>query len=96
MRHAIFLPEVGAENEPVRVSGWLADVGDTIIAGDIVAEVLLPGITFDVEATQSGQLVRIEKPIDALVASGDVLGWIDEVVEESVTECPLDDSDTSS
>ena len=77
MRHAIQLPELGLEDKAARISGWLVDVDDVVVAGDVVAEVLLPGITFDVAATHSGKLVQIERPMDAIVATGDVLGWID-------------------
>ena len=75
-RFPIIVPELGAGSESVRVSAWLVDVGQTVIAGDRVVEVLVPGITFDIEAAQSGELVEITRPVDAIVAQGEVLGWI--------------------
>ena len=82
MRQAITLPELGLEDVAARVGGWLVDLDDGIIAGDVVAEVLLPGITFDVAATHSGHLVEIAKMVDARVASGGVLGWIEVADDE--------------
>ena len=75
-RFPITVPDLGSGNEAVRVSAWLVDVGQTVIAGDRVVEVLVPGITFDIEAAQSGELVEVSRPVDAIVAPGDVLGWI--------------------
>jgi pyruvate/2-oxoglutarate dehydrogenase complex dihydrolipoamide acyltransferase (E2) component len=77
MRYAIELPELGLEDKAARISGWHVDVDDVVVAGDVVAEVLLPGITFDVATVHSGKLVQIERPMDAVIATGDVLGWIE-------------------
>ncbi len=75
-RFPITVPDLGSGSEAVRVSAWLVDVGQTVIAGDRVVEVLVPGITFDIEAAQSGELVEVTRPVDAIVTRGDVLGWI--------------------
>ena len=76
MRVSLSLPDLGVGDEPVRVSGWLADRGDLVIEGDRVAEVMISGVTFDVEAPHSGQLTEINKSVDATVSRGDVLGWL--------------------
>jgi pyruvate/2-oxoglutarate dehydrogenase complex dihydrolipoamide acyltransferase (E2) component len=75
-RFPITMPDLGTGNEAVRVSAWLVEVGQTVIAGDRVVEVLLPGITFDIHAERTGELVEITVPVDAVVAAGQVLGWI--------------------
>jgi 2-oxoglutarate dehydrogenase E2 component (dihydrolipoamide succinyltransferase) len=75
-RFPITMPGLGTGTETVRVSAWLVDVGQTVIAGDRVVEVLLPGITFDIHAERTGELVEITVPVDAGVAAGQVLGWI--------------------
>jgi 2-oxoglutarate dehydrogenase E2 component (dihydrolipoamide succinyltransferase) len=79
---AIVLPELGVREE-VRVSCWLVDPGQRVEVGDRVVEVLVRGMTFDVAAEQAGVLQRIEKPFDAPVAAGDVLGWIEETEDEA-------------
>ena len=75
-RIPITVPDLGTDTESIRISAWLVDVGQTVIAGDRVVEVLIPGITFDIEAAQTGELVEIAKPVDAVVIPGDILGWI--------------------
>lgn len=81
-RFAIAVPDLGQGAECVVVSAWLVDVGQFVVAGDRVAEVLLPGITFDIESQRTGFLCEILKPVDAAAESGDVLGWV-EVQEDS-------------
>jgi 2-oxoglutarate dehydrogenase E2 component (dihydrolipoamide succinyltransferase) len=76
-RLPITLPELGAGDEEMRVSCWLVDLGDAIGAGDRIIEILIDGATFDLAAEQSGTLARIEKPLDAVVRTGDTLGWIE-------------------
>ena len=77
MRVPISLPELGADNELVRISCWLADLGEPVDEGDRLVEVLIQGITFDVPAPASGTLTRIEKSLDADVRAGETLGWIE-------------------
>lgn len=74
---AITLPDLGAAEQPVRVSTWLTQIGEEVATGDAVVEVLLRGITFDVEAPGSGRLRRIGLFENDLVATGDTLGWIE-------------------
>ncbi|MEX0704675.1 MAG: biotin/lipoyl-containing protein [Planctomycetales bacterium] len=73
----ITLPDLGAGDEPVRVSLWLVDPGQPVLEADRVVELLVSGITFDVSAPVSGTLTRVERIEHTIVATGDVLGWID-------------------
>lgn len=87
MATAVVLPELGTDNEALRLSAWLVEPGDTVIRGDNVAEVLLRGMTFAVEAPESGVFTEVEKPLDAVVSPGDVLGWIEpETIEDTGPE----------
>lgn len=72
----ITLLELGAEEQQVRVSTWLTQIGEDVVAGDPVVEVLLRGVTFDVEAPCSGRLRRIGLFENDVVQPGDVLGWM--------------------
>lgn len=74
---AITVPELGSEEQPIRVSTWLVEPGTAVLEGDRVVELLLAGITFDVSAPASGALSRVDKVEQTLVEPGDVLGWID-------------------
>ncbi len=72
----ITLPELGAGEQQVRVSTWLTQIGEEVAVGDPVVEVLLRGVTFDVEAPGSGRLRRIGFFENDVVQPGDVLGWM--------------------
>lgn len=71
------LPDLGAGGQQVRVSTWLTQIGEEVVAGDPVVEVLLRGITFDVEAPHSGRLRQIGLFENDIVEPGDTLGWIE-------------------
>ena len=75
-RVPITLPELG---DPRAVfSLWYVRPGDRVFEGDRVAEVLIPGATFDVSAPANGTLVeQTAFSNDALVV-GQVLGWIED------------------
>jgi len=77
MQTPILLPELGVGDEQIRVSGWFVEPGDSVEVGDRVVEVLLPGMTFDVAAPGAGVFLKSEKFLDAVVSTGDVLGWIE-------------------
>ena len=91
MRIPIIVPDLHSENESIRVSGWLVDEGDLVLAGDLVAEVLIPGITFDIMAESTGRLVEILKPTDNSIQVGDILGWLEDSTEENIEMASNDD-----
>jgi len=78
MPTAIVVPELGAGEQTVRVSGWLVEPGEQVILGDRLAELLVKGVTFDVSATTSGVLRSIERPVSCEVHAGETLGWLEE------------------
>jgi pyruvate/2-oxoglutarate dehydrogenase complex dihydrolipoamide acyltransferase (E2) component len=76
VRVAISLPDLGTDR--VAFSLWYVRAGDTVVEGDRVAEVLIPGATVDVHAPATGTLAeQVTFPNDALTA-GQVLGRIEE------------------
>jgi pyruvate/2-oxoglutarate dehydrogenase complex dihydrolipoamide acyltransferase (E2) component len=80
MRTPITLPDLGlAAAQPVLLSTWYAEPGESVLEGDRLVEVLTDGATFDVSAPASGLLVeRIAYPRDLLQA-GQVLGILETV-----------------
>ena len=75
MRSAIALPDLGTLR--VTFSLWYVRVGDRVVEGDRVAEVLIPGATVDVHAATTGKLAeQLAFPNDALAAE-QVLGSIE-------------------
>ena len=73
----IITPEIGAEEQAVRLSCWLVDVGDPVNSGDRIVELVLNGITFDISAEVSGILSQIDVYADSEVQPGLKLGEIE-------------------
>jgi len=72
----VLVTDQGTEEAVVRVSCWFVEPGDVVEAGDRIAELMLPGITFDVPSPSAGIVSGIEQSAGAIVHVGDVLGWI--------------------
>lgn len=75
-RIAVTVPELGVGNETLRISAWLVEPGQTVVAGDHLAEVLIPGITYEIAASHTGELAQIVRYADSVVSTGDIIGWI--------------------
>ena len=71
------LPDLGSPR--VVFSLWYVRVGDRVFEGDRVAEVRIPGATFDIAAPVDGVLAeRLARPNDPLEC-GQALGVVEEV-----------------
>jgi pyruvate/2-oxoglutarate dehydrogenase complex dihydrolipoamide acyltransferase (E2) component len=69
------LPELGALR--VTFSLWYVRCGESVVEGERIAEVLIPGATYDIHAPVTGTLVeQLAFPNDALIP-GQELGWIE-------------------
>lgn len=79
MATPILVPHLSSVDQKFKVSLWLSRVGEQVLTGDRVVELLIPGITFDVEAPCSGTIVSCDCQPGAEVREGSVLGWIDEM-----------------
>jgi pyruvate/2-oxoglutarate dehydrogenase complex dihydrolipoamide acyltransferase (E2) component len=75
-RVAITLPDLGPAR--ARFSLWYVAPGDRVFEGDRVAEVLIPGATFDVPAPANGVLVERLVLANDPLTPGQLLGWIEE------------------
>jgi pyruvate/2-oxoglutarate dehydrogenase complex dihydrolipoamide acyltransferase (E2) component len=73
----VVVPDLGTAGEPVSLSAWFVEPGESVEAGEPLFEVALPGITCDVAAPVSGRVSRLVKEIDALVSPGDTVAWIE-------------------
>jgi pyruvate/2-oxoglutarate dehydrogenase complex dihydrolipoamide acyltransferase (E2) component len=80
MRAPIVVPDVGPGNESLIICSWLFDEGDFVVSGDSVAEILIPGVVFEIAAEASGRLVELTQLMDAKVATGDIIGWLDDEI----------------
>jgi len=84
MASPILVPPLGSPNQDMKVSLWLTRVGEPVVTGDRVVELLIPGITFDVEAPCSGILIACECQPGEAVREGKILGWIDPNLKNDV------------
>jgi pyruvate/2-oxoglutarate dehydrogenase complex dihydrolipoamide acyltransferase (E2) component len=82
----VTLPDLGAAGQPLRISAWFVEVGDHVEAGERLVEVVVPGITCDVPTPVAGQVIQIEKDLDAPVSPGDILVWIEPADDDDETE----------
>ena len=78
----IIVPLLGKGNRRLTVSLWLARVGEEVAAGDRVVELLMPGVTFDVESHCAGTVIACECQAGVEVEEGTVLGWIEPAVAD--------------
>ncbi len=91
VRHPVILPELGADDE-IRLSGWLVENCESVEEGDRVAEVLISGITFSLDAPAAGRLVQRHRRINAVLRTGDTLGWIEGEGDSVSAEDPTPDA----
>lgn len=70
------MPDLGMGDEPITVSVWLVDVGQRVIEGDRLVEVLAGNATVDLPAPVSGVLGKKLVGLDERVYPGQVLGRI--------------------
>lgn len=75
-RHAIRIPEIGAGNEPIRISNWLVEEGEQVVTGDRLVELLTPGVTFDLAGEHTGVIDEITHPVNTVIHVDDIIGWI--------------------
>ena len=73
------LPDLGAGEEPIRVSTWLVEEEETVEPGERLVDVLIPGVSFSVSSPFAGRLAKIERPTNSSVQPGDILAWLDPV-----------------
>lgn len=75
MPASILLPELGIDSATVSV--WYAELGDRVLEGERVVEVLVNGATFEIVAPATGTLVEKRVFRGEPVAAGQVLGTIE-------------------
>jgi len=57
----------------VRPGVWLVEPGDEVDAGDALAELLLPGLLFELRSPVSGTITKLRQVEDAIVPGETVL-----------------------
>jgi 2-oxoglutarate dehydrogenase E2 component (dihydrolipoamide succinyltransferase) len=88
MATEIKVPELGESVLEATVSHWLKKEGDIVNVGDVLVELETDKVNLEVGAKNPGVLGRIEAPEGTDVKVGDVLGMINENMEQPATPSP--------
>ena len=76
MERPLLLPELNLPGVPVKVIAWLARVGEAVVEGDRLLELLAGEASFELDAPISGILLEKRVDVDDLAQPGHVLGVI--------------------
>ncbi len=86
MTESIMMPDLGSGTEEGMLLNWLKQVGDSINAGDVIAEVESDKATVEVPAMVSGTITQlIGQPGDALKV-GAIIGYVGAAGEAPTAE----------
>ncbi len=86
MAESIMMPDLGSGTEEGMLLNWLKQVGDSINAGDVIAEVESDKATVEVPAMVSGTITQlIGQPGDALKV-GAIIGYVGAAGEAPTAE----------
>lgn len=77
MRIAVEMPNLGHDIETGKIVAWVKKIGDTVARGDVIAEVETEKVTMEVEAFDAGVLVEIVQDVDAEVATGELIAYLE-------------------
>ena len=78
MRIPVQMPQLGFDMPGGKIAGWLAEVGQAVTKGDVIAEVETEKTTVGMEALASGTLVEIVHDAGTEVSIGEVIAWLDD------------------
>lgn len=70
------IPSAEWGKSPVRLLAWLVDEGETVSAGENVAELGRPGVIGYATAPCAGKVHKGTVAVSSSLVAGDVLGWI--------------------
>lgn len=87
MPNAILLPALSPTMSEGRLTKWLKKEGDKISSGDAIAEVETDKSNLEIEASDSGTLLKIVVPGGGTAPIGGVIGWIGKA-GEAIPDAP--------
>ena len=77
MRIAVEMPNLGHDIDTGKIVAWVKKVGDTVVRGDVIAEVETEKVTMEVEAFDAGVLVEIVHEVGAEVGTGELIAYLE-------------------
>jgi pyruvate/2-oxoglutarate dehydrogenase complex dihydrolipoamide acyltransferase (E2) component len=75
-RHPILVPDLDLPGMSIKLTGWLASVGDRVVEGDRIAEILCGPATVDLESPATGVLAEQLVGVDDVLAIGQTIGIV--------------------
>lgn len=75
-RHPITVPDLDLPGLPIKLSGWLSGIGDRVMEGDRVAEILCGPALVDLESPATGILAEQLAAVDDELAIGQPIGIV--------------------
>ena len=76
-RTALPMPKMSMTMETGELTAWLVDVGDQVVAGQVVCEVMTDKVEMEVESPVSGTVVRLDAPVGSTVPVGEPMAWLE-------------------
>jgi len=105
MPHSIVMPALSAGMEEATIARWLKGVGDTVVVGEVIAEIETDKATMEMEAEQAGTIGRIvagdgvtvavNAPIAMLLLEGESAESLGEPVQGSVPVAPAEPAEAA-
>ena len=78
----IIIPQLDANLVDVTITRWRKQVGDAIVAGEIVADLTTDKAAYELESPASGTLLAVIAAEKSIVLAGSAIGVIGEPGEE--------------
>ena len=75
-QHSIVVPELDLPGVPIKLSSWLMSIGDRVVEGDRVAEVLAGAVTVDLESPATGILAERLVAVDDTLTVGQAIARV--------------------
>jgi pyruvate/2-oxoglutarate dehydrogenase complex dihydrolipoamide acyltransferase (E2) component len=75
-RHAITVPDLDLPSLPVKLTAWLCGIGDRVVEGDRVAEIVCGPAMVDLESPATGILAEQLAAVDDVLAIGQTIGIV--------------------
>jgi len=81
----IKVPSLGESETEATLVGWLKTEGEMVAVDDVLAEIESDKITMEITALDNGVLKNVFKQADAIVEPGEVIGMIDDSVQQEAS-----------
>jgi dihydrolipoamide dehydrogenase len=91
MAFEIIMPKLGVDMQEGEIIEWKKQEGDVVNEGDILLEIMSDKTNMELEAEESGVLLKIVRPAGDVVPVTEVIGYIGvegEVVAENTASAP--------